>query len=60
MTDPLAVLRAERERLVAELKKVERAIRALGGGRRGRPPSTRGRARRRKSARRAGRQPNQT
>ncbi len=59
MTDPLAVLRAEKERLTAELKKIDRAIRALGGGRRGRPPGSRGRGRRRKRARRAGRAPNQ-
>lgn len=59
MTDPLAVLRAEKEKLTAELKRIERAIRALGGGRRGRPPARRGRARRRKRTRGPGRQANQ-
>ncbi len=59
MTDPLAVLRAEKERLTAELKRIERAIRALGGGRRGRLPTRRGRGRRRKRTQRPGRQANQ-
>jgi len=53
-SEALAMLRQERLRLQQELKKVDRAIRALGGGRRGRPPGAKKRKRRRggrKSAR---------
>lgn len=46
MSEALAVLREERKRLVSELKRIDRAIRALGGKRQGRKPGSKNRKRR--------------
>ncbi len=40
MLEALDLLREDRRRIVGELRKIDRAIRALGGKRRGRKPGT--------------------